>query len=246
MELTATDVVPELASMRGGAATAAGLRRSANEDAHLCGPDWFAVADGMGGHRGGGIASRLAIDLVRRSPGPGSVDAVREVIAAANDRIRRTAREEGPGDMGATLVAATRHADGVAVAHIGDARCYRMVGGALSLLTRDHSHVQELVDLGRITPAEVGTHRLRHVVTRALGTDAVARPDVVVVPAPVGRLLLCSDGLADALTSQAIGRVLVAIEDPQWAAERLVQLAVGGDATDDVTAIVVDHVGGAR
>jgi len=246
MTLIATDEVPTLAPMRGGAATAAGLRRSTNEDAHVCGPEWFAVADGMGGHRGGGLASRLAIDVVRRSPGPVSADAMVSVVATANDRIRRAARDEGPADMGTTLVAAAGHADGVAVVHVGDSRCYRLVDGALSLVTRDHSHVQELVDLGRITPAEVGGHRLRHVVTRALGTDAIARPDVVVLPAPVGRLLLCSDGLVDRLTPQAIGRVLVAIADPQRAADRLVELAVDGAAADDATAVVVDHENGPR
>lgn len=241
MTLIRTDAAVPPVALRGGVATASGPGRSANEDAFVCGPNWFAVADGMGGHRAGDVASRLAIDVVGRSPRPASVDDVCAVVAAANDRIRRFARDEGPGGMGTTLVAVASHADGVAVVHVGDSRCYRLVDGVLSLVTRDHSHVQDLVDLGRISRDEAERHRLRHVVTRALGIDAIARPDVVVVPAPVGRLLLCSDGVADEVTPQAIGRVLAAIADPQRAAERLVELAVGRTAADDATALVVDH-----
>ncbi len=148
------------------------------------------------------------------------------------------------GAASATGHAVTDHAVGVVVMNIGDSRCYRPVAGALTLVTRDHSHVQELVDHGRITPAEVHGHRPRHVVTRALGVDAVARPEVVAVTAPVGRRVPCSDGITAELPARTIGRVLTDVPDPQVAAERLVELAVLAAVRDDVTAVVVDQHGG--
>jgi protein phosphatase len=241
MELTALDPASTDTSLRGGVSSAVGSRRVANEDAFVCGPVWFAVADGMGGHRAGDVASRLAIDTVRQSPAPRSIDDMVAVADAANDRIRQVAREAGFVGMGTTLVALADHGEGVVVMHIGDSRCYRLVDGRLTLVTRDHSHVQDLVDLGRITADEVDDHRLRHVVTRALGVDPVSLPDLEEVAAPVGRLLLCSDGLAAELSPRTIGRVLSAVVDPQRAAERLVQLAQRRAARDDVTAVVVDH-----
>jgi len=230
-----TTAVPDV---RSGAASAAGRERSHNEDALVCGPIWFAVADGMGGHRAGDVASGVAVEELAATPAPTSVDDVRAVVDRANTRIRAAAAKRSTAGMGATLVAAARMGDDVAVASIGDARCYRMVDGTLTLATRDHSHVQELVDLGRLTLGEAEGHPLRHVVTRALGVDAIARADVSVLRAPVGRLLLCSDGLSVALTPRSIGRVLAGMDDAQAAAERLVQLANG--AADDATAVVVD------
>ena len=246
MEVIDADRAPTDSSLRGGAGSATGYRRAVNEDALVCGPQWFAVADGMGGHKSGDVASRLAIDVLRRSPAPCSVDELRGVAAAANAHIRDVAHDRVSAGMGTTLVSVTAHGDGVAVMHIGDSRCYRLVGGVLTLVTRDHSHVQDLVDLGRITPDEAPAHHLRHVVTRALGVDEVACADVVVVTAPVGRLLLCSDGLTTGLSAQTFGRVLSGIADPQAAAERLVELAQLAGASDDVTAVVVDHDGAVR
>lgn len=246
MELIDADRAPADSSLRGGARSATGHRRAVNEDEYVCGPLWFAVADGMGGHQAGDVASGLAIDVLRRSPAPRSVAELRGVADEANSHIRDVARDRASAGMGTTLVSVTDHGDGVAVMHIGDSRCYRLLGDVLTLITRDHSHVQDLIDLGRITPDEVQVHHLRHVVTRALGVDEVACADVVVVPAPVGRLLLCSDGLTTGLSPQTIGRVLSGITDPQAAAERLVELARLAGASDDVTAVVVDHDGTTR
>jgi len=223
MELVAADVTPPVT------------------DAYVCGPTWFAVADGMGGHPAGRTASGIAIDVVGRSPVPESIDELREVATDANAEIRATPCDDVSPGTGTTLVTVTAHADGVAVMHIGDSRCYRLVGGELTLVTRDHSFVQDLVDLGRIGPAEASDHRLRHLVTRALGTDPAVEPDVVVLPAPVGRLMLCSDGLVRELSPQSVGRVLAGIAEPQAAAERLVELARRRGADDDVTAMVIDH-----
>lgn len=233
-------------SLCGGASTAAGRGRSANEDAHSCGPVWFAVADGMGGHAAGDTASRVTIDSVRHHDAPHGPGDLHTVVATANRRVIDAARRYATPGMGSTLVAAAALGDDVAIVHIGDSRCYRLDGGVLTLVTRDHTHVQELVDSGTLPPAEAARHRLRHVVTRAVGVDAAPRPDVLVVPGPVGRLLLCSDGLTAELSPRTIGRVLAGIGDPGAAAARLVGLALLGDARDDVTAVVVDHVREAR
>lgn len=234
---TLAAVDPEL---RGGAASASGCRGPGNQDAFLCGPVWFAVADGMGGHRAGDVASRLAVEELRSSSTPGSIGDAHAVVERANSRIRAVASGESASGMGATLVAAARMGRDVAVVSIGDSRCYRLSEGALTLVTRDHSHVQELVDVGRLTPGEAERHPLRHVVTRALGVDARAQSDVTVLHPRVGRLLLCSDGLTTALTPQTLGRVLAGVSDPRSAAERLVELAVAVPARDDATAVVLD------
>ena len=228
--------------LRGGGCTATGHRRSLNEDAFVCGPTWFAVADGMGGHAAGDVASRLTIDTVQRQPPPTTASDLQQVMVAANDRIIAAAQRDATPGMGTTLVATVALGDRVAVVHIGDSRCYHLGGGVLTQITRDHSHVQELVDLGQISPEEASGHRLRHVVTRALGVDPVPRPDVFVLPGRVGRLLLCSDGLTAELSPRAIGRVLAGVPDPGDAAARLVELALLGAARDNVTAVVVDHV----
>jgi PPM family protein phosphatase len=219
-------------------------RRSRNDDAVLCGPNWFAVADGMSGHPDGHIAARVALDALASEPAPASFDTVGVCAAAADRAVRAAARRSGSIGMGATLVAATAVGGGAAVLHLGDSRCYRLADGVLRLLTRDHSYVQELVDLGRIDPDDARRHRWRHVVTRALGVDGAAEPDTSFVPAPVGRLLLCSDGVASALPPRAIGRVLAGFPDPRSAAERLVELADRLGTGDNATAVVVDDLGG--
>ncbi len=244
MESVAVVAAPETTLLRGGAATATGHHRRDNEDAFVCGPTWFAVADGMGGQQAGDVASRLAVDLVHRAPPADSVDDVLAIVDRANSHLRDWARRDGATGMGTTLVATTPLADGVAVVSIGDSRCYHLTGGSLTLVTHDHSHVQELVDLGRVAPGDAPGHPLRHIVTRSLGVDAVARPDLWVLRPPVGRLLLCSDGLNAELSSRTIGRVLCGVHDPQAAAERLVGLALRGAARDNLTALVVDSRGG--
>ena len=232
--------------LRGGSRTATGHRRSVNEDAAACGPTWFAVADGVGGQAAGDVASRETIDAVRQQPAPVDVSDLHAVVATATDRVRAAARGDGVPGMGTTLVAAAAFGDGVAIVHIGDSRCYRLVGGVLTQLTRDHSHVQELLDLGHISPAEAQGHRYRHVVTRVIGADTPAPPDLFVLHGPVGRLLLCTDGLSAELAPRTLGRVLAGVPDPQAAADRLVELALLGGARDDVTAVVVDHDGANR
>lgn len=233
-----------------GAASAPGPRHEHNEDAIAVGPDWFVVADGMGGHAAGDVASEVAAGTIANHPAPlgddhaGLVAGVHAVVDDANRAVRRRAVQLGAPDMGCTVVAArTAVADGapvVVVAHVGDARCYRLAEGELRLVTRDHSHVQELIDAGRLTTEQAASHPLRSVVTRALGIEPEVRPDIAVFDDRPSRWLLCTDGLTSSLRPAEIGRTLAASADPQVAADRLVSLAIEGGARDDVTALVVD------
>jgi protein phosphatase len=236
--------------LRGSGVTATGHRRDANEDAFLAGPAWFVVADGMGGHAAGEVASRIVIDAFAAAPEPASVDDVRAVVVRAHTAIRRYAAHHRLTGMGTTVVGVTAvehgHRPALAVVHVGDSRCYRMIDGELELVTTDHSHVQELLDAGRLRPAHAATHPLRNVVTRALGVDAGVDPDVAILPAAPARLLLCSDGLSNELAPALIGRVLAAAHGPRSAAQHLVELALAGPARDNVTALVVDVAEGAR
>lgn len=237
---TGTDARPAVIA---GAHTALGLHRAHNEDAWTCGPTWFAVADGMGGHRGGDVASRIAVETLEGFGVPRSIGDVRQAITRANAEVHRVSScVDEAGGMGTTLVgvvvAGGAHGVGLVLFHVGDSRCYRLHRGTLSLLTRDHSHVQELIDAGLLDGREASNHRLRHVVTRALGVDDPVEPEISVLPRPVGRLLLCSDGLAE-LPPRTIGRVLSAVREPADAARRLVELAARR-SSDNVTALVVD------
>lgn len=210
----------------------------------LTGPHWYAVADGMGGHRAGDVASTITVDvLAGHATATTTVEAVRRAIADANATVRSAATGPRAG-MGTTVVGAAPLADGsVAVFHVGDSRCYRLHDGVLTLVTTDHTHVQELVDGGLLDADEAPGHPLRNVVTRAIGVNPEVAADVVVLAPPVGRLLLCSDGLSGELTPRIIGRVLAGVADPARAAHRLVELVLDGPARDNATAVVLD-VGG--
>ncbi len=136
---------------------------------------------------------------------------------------------DGTNGMGTTLVAVTPIDGGLAIVHIGDSRCYRLADGVLTQLTHDHSHVQELVDLGRLTDEAARHHRLRNVITRALGVDPVASPDTL-VRSRRRSAACCSVPMAcpASWAPQTIGRVLTGIDDPQAAADRLVELTLAG------------------
>lgn len=228
-------------AVRAGWATSPGHRRDLNEDALLTGPHWFAVADGMGGHRAGDVASTIAVDVLTGHAVPvATTEAVRRAVRDANATVRTAATGPRAG-MGTTVVGvAPLDSGAVAVFHVGDSRCYRLHDGALTLVTSDHTHVQELVTDGLLDVGDAASHPLRNVVTRAIGVDPEVSVDVVVLDPPVGRLLLCSDGLSGELPPRRIGRVLAGIRDPHAAAHRLVELVLEGPARDNVSAIVLD------
>jgi len=231
-----------------GLATSTGNRRGRNEDAALAGPNWYLVADGMGGHADGHVASRLVVDTFASAPTGGldTIDDTRrsiaELVDAANRAVRSHAASRDTPGMGTTVVGL---APGLAgrppvVFHVGDSRCYRLVDGELRLLTRDHSHVQELIDANQLTTEQAARHPLRNVVTRSIGIEQSVVVDIVALDHRPSRYLLCSDGLTDEIGPRVISRVLSAIADPRAAAERLVELALEGAATDNLTALVVD------
>jgi PPM family protein phosphatase len=228
-------------TVRAGWATSPGHRRQVNEDTMLTGPHWYAVADGMGGHHAGDVASTIAVDvLAGHATATTTVEMIRRAIRDANATVHAAATGPRSG-MGTTLVGVAPLDDGsIAVFHVGDSRCYRLRDGALTLVTSDHTHVQELVDGGVLDADDAASHPLGNVVTRAVGIDPDVTADIAVIERPVGRLLLCSDGLSGELPPRRIGRVLAGVADPNAAAHRLVELVLDGPARDNVSAIVLD------
>ncbi len=250
--------------LRHGAATDVGLVRETNEDSFLATPPVFVVADGMGGHDRGDVASRIVVERFEALAATGyEPDRAAEAVATtlgeaqaevaaydASQRARGATRfAAGTTAVVALLVEGVAGPDGVVgpawlVANLGDSRAYRVVGGTLEQLTRDHSLVQELLDAGLIGPDEVATHPERHVVTRALGGSGSVEADVVTVPlAGTSRLLLCSDGITGMLDDAQVGAVLTGWADPQQAADELVAQALAAGGVDNATAVVVDVVG---
>ncbi len=232
-------------SVVGGGRTHAGNVRTSNEDTFVIGHGIYVVADGMGGHAAGDVASRLAADTIAAPFAADlvAIDAMPGLIQAANDTIREHAAGTDRMGMGTTIVgvAATRNgpASSFVVFHLGDSRCYSYSDDELVLLTRDHSHVQELVDRGEITASDALTHPMRNVVTRALGVDDIASAEYRILDAGARRLLLCSDGLTE-LSDDTIARVLGTAAEPQEAADRLLETVLAGRAADNVTAVVLD------
>lgn len=242
-----------------GAATDVGRVREVNEDAYLAAPPVYVVADGMGGHEGGDVASAIVVEEFGRLAEAGYDPALgREAVTAALDaaqaRILEYADEQARHGVerrrsaGTTVVAALLVDDGSGpawlLANLGDSRVYRFTEGRLEQVSTDHSLVQELVDAGRITPEEVATHPERNVITRALGDTVGVEADYFVVPlADAERILLCTDGVNGMLDDDAIATVLAEAADPRDAADRLVAAAVVAGGEDNATAVVVDVVG---
>jgi serine/threonine protein phosphatase PrpC len=226
-----------------GAATSVGRVRQVNEDSYLAVPPLFVVADGMGGHGAGDVASRIAIEEMTACAAlrPLFAEAVLTALEHANRHVIE--RDEANG-MGTTVtgLAGLEAAGGdqLMVFNIGDSRVYRLAGKHLEQLTVDHSEVQEMVLAGVITREQARTHPRRNVVTRALGSDSGMHPDHWTRPALAGdRYLICSDGLFGELTDDVI-RSLLAAGDPQSAADELVSAANEAGGRDNVTAVVVD------
>ena len=186
--------------------TDTGRQRRANEDSLFARAPVFAVADGMGGHAAGEVASAIALQTVETRMGQetATVASVTEVVRAANEAVfRRSVEEPAARGMGTTLtlIAPAAGVDGrdhLVVANVGDSRAYLLADGQLRQLTRDHSYVEEMLAAGQITPEEARRHPHRHVVTRALGVEqSVAVDTWLVTPEPGDRYLLCSDGLVN-------------------------------------------------
>ncbi|MHB1784297.1 MAG: Stp1/IreP family PP2C-type Ser/Thr phosphatase, partial [Acidimicrobiales bacterium] len=236
-----------MTAFRAATATDAGRVRSSNQDMSLATSDLVAVADGMGGHVGGEVAARLAIETLQRSfatskSASGLVAATSRANRAVYDESERQATLRGMGTTltAAALVRSGRH-ERIAVANVGDSRAYVLRGGELVQLTEDHSLVEEMVRNGELTPSEAAVHPHRHILTRALGIDGSVKVDSWEVdPVPGTRLLLCSDGLTNECSDAEIAATLAAEPDPEAAALRLVALAVAHGGSDNVTVVVAD------
>lgn len=241
-----------------GAATDVGLVRQVNEDAYLAAPPVFVVADGMGGHDRGDVASGIVVEEFGRLAEEGyDVGRGAEVVAHALRRCQERIaaydaeqRAEGARDFsaGTTAVAALLvEEEGEVrwlVANLGDSRAYRLDGEALEQVSVDHSVVQELLDAGMITAEEAEVHPERHVITRAMGGSGSVAADYFVLPlAAAERLLLCSDGVSGMISESRIRDILRGCEDPRDAADQVVAAAVAAGGRDNATAVVVDVVG---
>jgi len=228
-----------------GVATAK-AERPRNEDAVWARDGAFLVADGMGGHDRGEVASRTAIEVLRGlSQGAPTPDEARAMVREAHAAVRALPKGTGrrPGTT-VTGVVLTEH-DGVPcwlVVNVGDSRTYRMAGAVLEQVTQDHSEVAELVAAGVVSAEDASRHPRRNVVTRVLGGGSRdVEPDVWLLPvSPGDRMLMCSDGLTDALSDARIEAELRAADDPQEAADRLIAAALAAGGRDNVTAVVVD------
>lgn len=217
---------------------------------------WAVLADGMGGYRGGDVASRMAVDATMRrlqqdldGPGqdePGRIAAALDAaVREANTDIRTaSARDPELSGMGSTLVVAVFLADCVLTAHVGDSRMYRLRAGVLERLTRDHTMLQQLVDAGILAPEDVAHSQFRGLLTRGLGVSPVVLPESGIHSACPGDVfLLCSDGLTDMLDDAAIATLLQPVEAratrPEDAADRLVALANERGGRDNISLILV-------
>lgn len=220
-----------------------GLVRSGNEDAFLVAPPLFAVADGLGGHQAGEIASSIAIDtLLDTAPRSADAKALGRAVRQANAAVIAAAEAgRGRSGMGTTLTAAMVDGTRIAVAHVGDSRAYLLHYGKLEQISQDHSMVADLVRQGQLTAEESRHHPNRSVITRALGSDPNMLADTFEVEAASGdRLLLATDGLTSMVADAEIERVLSHEPSAHATVKALIDLALGAGGHDNITAVVVD------
>jgi protein phosphatase len=226
-----------------------GRLRSGNEDSHFCGQTVFAVADGLGGHQGGEVASAAAVEPLARLDGRSFKDAgeAAEALAAAIREANEAILDRAAGDpalygMGTTVTAAVAGGGYLQLAHVGDSRAYLLRGGGpLRQLTEDHTAVAEAVGRGLLTRAQAAVHPQRGVVTRAVGLDPGVRVDT---PPPLelaegDQVLLCSDGLTEVVDEERIAEVLAGQADGDGACRALIAAANDAGGPDNVTVVLL-------
>lgn len=235
-------------TLRYAARSDVGLVRSNNQDSAYAGPNLLVVADGMGGHAGGDVASALTIaalvglDRPDHSSDQSMSELERSIDRARQDLVDATTADPDLAGMGTTVTALLKSGNTLAMAHLGDSRAYLLRDGVLAQVTVDHTFVQHLVDTGRITPDEAETHPQRNVVMRVLGDfDLDLTPDLSIREAvPGDRWMLCSDGLSGFVPDEEIAEVLVSVTTPADAVERLVSMSMRAGSTDNITVVVAD------
>jgi PPM family protein phosphatase len=227
-----------------GSALDIGRVREKNDDSILVDPPLYIVADGMGGHRGGDIASRLALETIGELAASGRGTLPEQVRSANRAVWDRSVEDERLAGMGTTLTAALVDGASASIAHVGDSRAYLLREGTLRQLTTDHTLVARMVKSGEISEAEADVHPHKNVLTRALGTDEDVEVDEDTVALLDGdQLLLCSDGLTGMVTEDQIQAILENSEQPQQAADRLVKAANRAGGIDNISVVVLAAVG---
>jgi PPM family protein phosphatase len=230
--------------------TDTGRKRRRNEDAYVCDPPLFAIADGMGGAQAGEVASRLAAAALRESGGAeaGGEQRIAAMIQEANRRVYdRSSSDPNTSGMGTTITVALVEDGRVAFGHVGDSRAYLIRDGVMEQITEDHSLVNELLKSGKLSPEEAEAHPQRSVITRALGTDPDVDADTFTIEGQIGDLfLLCSDGLTDMVSNETILDVVESHrEDMDQAMRELVRAANRGGGEDNITVVafeIAEHV----
>lgn len=230
-----------------------GLLREGNEDSAYAGPRLLAIADGMGGHAAGEVASAVAISAIapldrqNLTSSEDMLDALGAAVASARNTLHdMSVSDPAVEGMGTTLTALLWAGAQVAVCHIGDSRAYLLRDGDLYQITRDHTLIQSLVDEGRLSPAAAANHPQRSLIMRALQGSTDADPDLAMHEALLGdRYLLCSDGLTDVVADESVHNVLSTIADPDQAVNQLIALAIHNGGPDNITCIVADVIDGA-
>ncbi len=224
-----------------------GQHRESNEDSAYAGARLLAVADGLGGHAGGEVASAAAIEALRpldaELPAGDLLNALQHAVRQANDAMRHIA-ESDPSlrGLGTTLTAMLWSGSQLALVHIGDSRAYLLRDGELFQITHDHTLVQTLVDEGQITADEAASHPQRSLLLRAID-GRQSEPDLQLQDAAPGdRYLLCSDGLYAVVSAEKIREVMTAVADPEDVVRKLVDLANAGGGPDNITCVVADVV----
>jgi protein phosphatase len=240
-------MTPPKVTLDAAAVTSAGLKRVVNEDSVLASDPVYVVADGMGGHEAGDRASAIVVEEMGQLLGRSDlrVEEVKATLTQARHRIGRIGSRDQRHAAGTTvsgvILVSQNDEPYWLVVNVGDSRTYRLAQAELEQLSIDHSEVQELLDAGRITAAQVRSHPRRNVVTRVLGAGTVEQPDYWLLPVERDeRLLVCSDGLTSEVVDADIQRVLLDQPSPAQAANALVSLALASGGRDNISVIVVD------
>jgi serine/threonine protein phosphatase PrpC len=227
-----------------GVITDTGRRRRRNEDAYVCEPPLFAIADGMGGAQAGEVASRLAAAALKESRADaGGEHRIYDLIQEANRRVyARSSTDPKTSGMGTTITVALVENGNVAFGHVGDSRAYLIRDGHMEQVTEDHSLVNELMKSGKLSREEAETHPQRSVITRALGTDPDVDADTFTIEAKVGDVfLLCSDGLTDMVGEREIQELVERNrENLDAALKALVKAANRGGGEDNITVVAFE------
>ncbi len=233
-------------SLRFAAGSHKGMIREGNEDSGYAGPRLLAIADGMGGQAAGEVASSEVISTIVALdddvPGSDVLTSLGHAVQRANDQLRQMVEEDPALEgMGTTLTALLWTGQRLGLVHVGDSRAYLLRDGVLTQITQDHTWVQRLVDEGRITEEEAGTHPQRSLLMRALGSGDHVEPDLSIREVRAGdRYLICSDGLSGVVSHQTMEDTLASYQGPQETVQELIQLALRGGGPDNITVIVAD------